>query len=101
MKLLIYTADTAPAAAKATLEGIADDLGVVPNMADTIAGSPALLAGFDGLRRAVGSAELDPVRREAAGLAVGIAVDNAYSVAFRPRTSSYLGVAGQCHQVHR
>jgi len=93
MKLPIYTVDTAPAGAKALLEGIAADLGVLPNMAGTVAGSPALLAGFDGLRRAVGSAGLDPVHREAAGLAVGVAVDNAYGVAFHSTVLGRLGVA--------
>ena len=93
MKLPIYTVDTAPTAAKATLEGIAADLGALPNMAGTIAGSPALLAAFDAMRRAVGSAELDPVHREVAGLAVGVAVDNAYGVAFHSTVLAGLGVA--------
>jgi alkylhydroperoxidase family enzyme len=93
MKLPIYTVDTAPAGAKALLEGIAADLGVLPNMAGTVAGSPALLAGFDGLRRAVGATGLDPVHREAAGLAVGVAVDNAYGVAFHSTVLGRLGVA--------
>jgi hypothetical protein len=88
MELTIHTQQTAPEASKPILEGIASDLGVVPNMAATVASSPTLLSAFDGLRRAVGSGELDPKAREVAGLAVGVAVDNRYGVALpldRPR----------------
>jgi alkylhydroperoxidase family enzyme len=92
MELTIHTTETAPPESKALLEGIAEDLGFVPNMAATAAASPALLAGFDGLRRAVGSGDLDPQLREVAGLAVGVAVDNAYGVAFHSTVLGALGV---------
>jgi alkylhydroperoxidase family enzyme len=92
MDLKVHTTDSAPAASQALLDGIADDLGFVPNMAAVIAESPALLAGFDGLRRALRSAALDPVLRETAGLAVGIAVDNEYGVAFHSTVLAGLGV---------
>jgi alkylhydroperoxidase family enzyme len=91
MELTIHTTATAPAQSKALLEGIAEDLGFVPNLAGTVAASPALLAGFDGLRRAVGSGQLDPVLRETAGVAVGVAVDNEYGVAFHSTVLSRLG----------
>ena len=42
------------------MEAIAADLGLVPNLAATAATSPALLAGFDGLRRAVASHQARP-----------------------------------------
>ena len=70
MELTVHTVDTAPADARPTLEGIAVDLGLVPNLAATAAASPALLAGFDGLRRAVASAKLDPVSMGKASNAV-------------------------------
>jgi alkylhydroperoxidase family enzyme len=92
MQLTIYDSETAPDGSKATLEGIAADLGFVPNVAGTAAGSPALLSGFDGLRRAVGSGELDPVVREVAGVAVGVAVDNHYGVAFHSTVLGNLGL---------
>jgi alkylhydroperoxidase family enzyme len=93
MDLTIHTADTAPAGSAALLEGIADDLGFVPNLAGVVAASPTLLAGFDGLRRSVGSGELDSVLRETAGVAVGVAVDNRYGVAFHSTVLGRLGVA--------
>ena len=91
MQLAIVTAADAPAESRAVLDGIAADLGLIPNLAAVTAASPALLAGFDGLRRAVASAKLDPVLREIAGLATGIAVDNRYGVAFHSTMLGQLG----------
>ena len=45
------------------------------------------------MRRAIASAELDPVHREVAGLAVSTVVDNAYGVAFHSTVLARLGVA--------
>jgi alkylhydroperoxidase family enzyme len=92
MYLPIQTTESAPAASKPILDGIAADLGFVPNLAATVAASPTLLTAFDALRRAVGSAPLDPVRREITGLAVGVCVDNAYGVAFHSTILGTLGV---------
>jgi alkylhydroperoxidase family enzyme len=90
--LAIHTVDDAPAESRPLLEGIAADLGLVPNLAAVAAASPALLAGFEGLRRAVAGTKLDPVLREVAGLAVGVAVDNRYGVAFHSTMLAGLGV---------
>jgi AhpD family alkylhydroperoxidase len=95
MDLTIHTTDSAPGGSRPILTGITDDLGFVPNLAASIAESPVLLAAFDGLRRAVGSGELDPVLREVSGLAVGVAVDNAYGVAFHSTVLGALGVDDQ------
>src|SRR5262245_37074566 len=92
MDLTLHTADSAPDASRPILDEIASDLGLVPNMAGTVATSPALLRAFDGLRRAAGSAELDPIAREVAGVAVGVAVDNHYGVAFHSTVLGNLGV---------
>src|SRR5262249_37709209 len=92
VQLAILTPAGAPAGSRAVLEGIAADLALVPNLAAATAASPALLAGFDGLRRAVASAKLDPVLREIAGLAVGVAVGNRYGVAFHSTMLGKLGL---------
>jgi alkylhydroperoxidase family enzyme len=84
--------ETAPEASRPILDGIAADLGFVPNMAAAAAASPTLLTAFDAMRRAVGAGELEPVLREVAGLAVGVAVDNAYGVAFHSTVLGRLGV---------
>jgi alkylhydroperoxidase family enzyme len=92
MKLTIHSTDTAPAESKALLEGIQSDLGLVPNLAATAAESPTLLAAFDALRRTVAAGSLDPVHREVAGLATGVAVDNAYGVTFHSLMLAGLGI---------
>src|SRR5262245_39792527 len=91
MNLDLLTSDTAPVPSRAILDGIAADLGFVPNLVAAAAASPTLLAAFDGLRRVVGDPSVPPVRREIAGLAVGVAVDNAYGVAFHSTVLAALG----------
>ena len=92
MNLSILTPEDAPAESRPLLDGIAADVGFVPNLAAVTAASPVLLAGFDALRRAVSHATLPPVHREIAGVAVGVAVDNAYGVAFHSTILGSLGV---------
>jgi alkylhydroperoxidase family enzyme len=92
MQLTIHTLSSAPAESRSLLEGIQADLSVLPNLAAVIAESPTLLAAFDGLRRSVGSGRLDAVHREVTGLAVGVAVDNHYGVAFHSTVLGRLGV---------
>src|SRR5262245_38624988 len=92
MNLDLLTPDLAPAPSRAILDGLAADIGFVPNLAAVTAASPTLLTAFDGLRRAVGDPTFPPVQREIAGLAVGVAVDNAYGVAFHSTMLAALGV---------
>jgi alkylhydroperoxidase family enzyme len=92
MNLHILSPDEAPAASRPTLDGIAADLGFVPNLAAVTAASPTLLSAFDALRRTVSDPTFDPVHREIAGVAVGVAVDNAYGVAFHSTVLGALGV---------
>jgi alkylhydroperoxidase family enzyme len=94
MRLTPLLPDAVPPASQPILDTIADDLGFVPNMAATIAASPTLLMAFDAVRRALAGARLDPVAREIAGLAVGVAVDNRYGVAFHSTVLDRLGVDG-------
>ena len=93
MQLKIHTSDTAPERSVPILDGIATDVGFVPNLAAAIAESPTLLAAFDGMRRAVGACDIEAVHREVAGLAVGVAVDNEYGVAFHSTVLGRLGVS--------
>ena len=92
MNLTVLTAETAPAASRPLLDDIAADIGFVPNLAAVSAASPTLLAAFDALRRAVADPSFPPVHREIAGVAVGVAVDNAYGVAFHSTVLGSLGV---------
>jgi alkylhydroperoxidase family enzyme len=92
MNLQILTPDDAPTASRPVLDGIAADLGFVPNLAAVTAVSPTLLSAFDALRRTVSDETFDPVHREIAGVAVGVAVDNAYGVAFHSTVLGKLGL---------
>ena len=69
-----------------------------PTWPAVTAASPTLLAAFDALRRTVGDPTFDPVHREIAGVAVGVAVDNAYGVAFH---STVLGKPRRRRVRHR
>jgi alkylhydroperoxidase family enzyme len=90
VELKIHTAETAPDASRPILEGIKADIGLIPNFAGAVAESPVLAGAFDGIRRAV--AAMDPVDREVTGIAVGVAVDNHYGVAFHSTVAARLGV---------
>ena len=92
MNLNVLTAEHVPAESRPLLDGIAADIGFVPNLAAVTAASPTLLAAFDALRRAVSDPTFTPVHREIAGVAVGVAVDNAYGVAFHSTILGSLGV---------
>jgi alkylhydroperoxidase family enzyme len=92
MNLNPLTPDAAPAESRPILDGIAADLGFVPNLAAVAAASPTLLGAFDALRRSVADPSFPPVHREIAGVAVGVAVDNAYGVAFHSTVLARLGV---------
>jgi alkylhydroperoxidase family enzyme len=92
MNLNVLTTDSAPPESRPLLDGIAADIGLVPNLAAVTAASPTLLASFDALRRAVSDPGFSPVHREIAGVAVGVAVDNRYGVAFHSTVLGSLGV---------
>jgi len=92
MNLDVLTSEHVPADSQPLLARIGADLGLVPNLAAVTAASPILLAAFDALRRAVSNPAFPPVHREIAGVAVGVAVDNAYGVAFHSTMLASLGV---------
>ena len=92
MNLNVLTPDDDRRPSRPILDGIAADLGFVPNLAAVTAASPTLLATFDALRRTVSDPTFDPVHREIAGVAVGVAVGNAYGVAFHSTVLGNLGV---------
>jgi uncharacterized peroxidase-related enzyme len=64
------TVDTAPAAARPSLNGVKAKLGSVPNLFRLLAVSPAALEGYLGLSGALGKGSLDARTRERIALAV-------------------------------
>jgi uncharacterized peroxidase-related enzyme len=77
----IHSAATAPAAARDQLAALEQAIGFVPNLAGTIAASPAALAGFVGLQGALRASGLSALEREVVGITVSRANTSAYSLA--------------------
>jgi AhpD family alkylhydroperoxidase len=77
----IHSAASAPDAARAPLAMLEQAIGFVPNLAGTIAGSPAALGGFVGLQGALRGSRLSALEREVVGITVSRANASPYSLA--------------------
>jgi uncharacterized peroxidase-related enzyme len=78
----IHTAQSAPEASQEALGRLERTIGFIPNLAGTIAGSPTALQGFVAMQSALrGTAQLTPIEREVAGIAVSYANRSPYSMA--------------------
>ena len=66
----IHTLDTAPHASRPSLDGLRKEIGFVPNLAATMAESPALIQGFTALRSILGGSAFTPLQRETISLVV-------------------------------
>jgi AhpD family alkylhydroperoxidase len=77
----IHTAETAPPASQALLQGLKEQVGFVPNLAAVMAESPTLLETFLGFRAAASRGALDPVTRELLAIAVAVETGCGYCVA--------------------
>jgi uncharacterized peroxidase-related enzyme len=80
-KFEIHTIDSAPARSTAALGALQQGLGFVPNLAATMAESPALVCGFVDLRKTLADGELTGVEREIVALATSIENDCDYCMA--------------------
>jgi AhpD family alkylhydroperoxidase len=81
MEFRTHTVESAPPASRELLAGLQEQVGFVPNLAATMAASPALLQTFLGLRQSAGASELDPVSREIVAIAVAVETGCGYCVA--------------------
>src|SRR5215472_6831156 len=77
----IHTPQTAPAAANDALFALQTNIGFIPNLAATIAESPAALSGFVALQTAVRSGRLSALEREVVGVTVSLHNRSPYSMA--------------------
>ena len=77
----IHTIDSAPVNSTAALRALQQGLGFVPNLAATMAGSPALVCGFVDLRTTLAGGELTGAEREIVALATSIENDCGYCMA--------------------
>lgn len=80
-KFEIHTIDSAPARSTAALGALQQGLGFVPNLAATMAESPALVCGFVDLRKTLADGESTGVEREIVALATSIENDCNYCMA--------------------
>ncbi|HLM86459.1 MAG TPA: carboxymuconolactone decarboxylase family protein [Solirubrobacteraceae bacterium] len=80
-KFEIHTIDSAPASSTAALRALEQGLGFVPNLAATMAESPALVSGFVDLRNTLAGGELTGAEREIVALATSIENDCDYCMA--------------------
>jgi uncharacterized peroxidase-related enzyme len=80
-KFKIHTIESAPEASAPALRALEQGLGFVPNLAATMAESPALVSGFVDLRKTLAGGELTGVEREIIALAVSLENDCDYCMA--------------------
>jgi uncharacterized peroxidase-related enzyme len=77
----VHTAESAPAASRPLLEGIAKSFGFVPNLFGVFAESPAALRGGLAIFEAFSSSSLSPAEQQLVMLAASEANDCEYCVA--------------------
>ena len=77
----IHTMETAPEASKGALVELEQNVGFIPNLAATLAGSPVAMKSFASVQSSLRGSSLTPVEREVVGLAVSYANTCEYSMA--------------------
>jgi len=77
----IHTDQTAPDGSRELLAGIRERIGFVPNLAATIAESPAALACFAALQGCLRSTDIPAREREVVGLVTSFENESRYSMA--------------------
>lgn len=77
----IHTMESAPPASQPTLLTLQKEIGFVPNLAATMADSPALIEGFTSVRSILARSSLTPLEREVISLCVSFANHCSYCMA--------------------
>jgi uncharacterized peroxidase-related enzyme len=88
---MIHTVESAPEAAKDALTELEQNVGFIPNLAATLAGSPVAMRSFASVQSNLRSSNLTPVEREVVGLAVSFWNSSEYSMAAH---STFAGAHG-------
>jgi uncharacterized peroxidase-related enzyme len=91
----IHTLETAPDASRKLLLGLREQAGFIPNLAATMAESPALLDAFLGLRSLAAGSSLDAVAREVVAIAVAVETGCSYCVAAHSTFALKQGAAAE------
>ena len=82
MSFPVHTVESAPEGAQESLRGLRDALGLVPNLAATMAGSPTLIRAFAAAFTAFNAASLEPVERQVLLLTNAVTNQSPWAVAF-------------------
>jgi len=77
----VHTIESAPAASRASLESLQKEIGFVPNLAASMAESPALVEAFTTVRAILRQSTFTPLEREVISLAVSFENDCTYCMA--------------------
>jgi uncharacterized peroxidase-related enzyme len=88
----IHTIESAPSASQPFLEGLQQEIGFLPNLAATMAGSATLIEAFTSLRRIAARGELTPLERETVSLVVSFANDCTYCMAAHSTFATKAGI---------
>jgi uncharacterized peroxidase-related enzyme len=80
-EFMIHTVESAPEASKDALAELEQNVGFIPNLAATLAGSPVALRSFASVQSNLRNSSLTPVEREVVGLAVSYWNSSEYSMA--------------------
>jgi uncharacterized peroxidase-related enzyme len=80
-KFTVYTLETAPEASRPVLEKLKENVGAIPNLAATMAESPALIDAFVTLRGIWQSSSFSPLEREVVAATNAVANQCKYCVA--------------------
>jgi AhpD family alkylhydroperoxidase len=89
----IHTPESSPAGSRDTLTQLEQNVGFIPNLAATIAGSPVALEGFVSMQSALRGSSLTPAEREIVGIAVSRENGSAYSMAAHSTFAERVGLA--------
>lgn len=91
----LHTLDSAPPGSKASLEGVKQKIGFIPNVFATIAESPEAFEGFIALNNAFGASSLSPEEQQIVMLATSTENSCSYCVAGHTAFAHQMDMAEQ------
>jgi uncharacterized peroxidase-related enzyme len=80
-KFTVHTIETAPAGSKPALQKLRESVGMIPNLAATMANAPALIEAFVAVRAAYQNSSLSAIEREVVSITNAVTNNCVYCVA--------------------
>jgi uncharacterized peroxidase-related enzyme len=93
IEFTIHTQESTPEASREALDGLEKNIGFIPNLAATIAGSPTALQGFVAMQSSLRGTDLTPAEPEIVGLTVSRENESRYSMAAHSTFAERAGLA--------